>query len=85
MGPLGIKVTNVEPGSASAPTGPGAQPPTSRPKIADYKATAGQNMAIIQGCSGQQPGDPERAAQACCSTSCAWTIRPCAYRWAKRP
>ena len=32
-------------------------------KIEDYRSTVGENLKGIQGYSGRQPGDPERAAQ----------------------
>jgi NAD(P)-dependent dehydrogenase (short-subunit alcohol dehydrogenase family) len=63
VGPLGIKVTNVEP-SGFRTDWAGRSATFTQPKIADYNDTAGKNMAAIQGYSGQQPGDPERAAQA---------------------
>ena len=63
VGPLGIKVTNVEP-SGFRTDWAGRSATFTQPKIADYNETAGKNMADIQGYSGQQPGDPERAAQA---------------------
>jgi len=63
VGPLGIKVTNVEP-SGFRTDWAGRSATFTQPKIADYKDTAGKNMAAIQDASGKQPGDPERAAQA---------------------
>ena len=63
VGPLGIKVTNVEP-SGFRTDWAGRSATYTEPAIADYRPTAGKNMADIQGYSGQQPGDPERAAQA---------------------
>ncbi|MDJ0363672.1 oxidoreductase [Hymenobacter sp. H14-R3] len=63
VGPLGIHVTNVEP-SGFRTDWAGRSATFTEPAIADYRATAGKNMADIQGYSGQQPGDPERAAQA---------------------
>ena len=61
--PLGIKVTNVEP-SGFRTDWAGRSATFTEPAIEDYRPTAGKNMAGIQGYSGQQPGDPERAAQA---------------------
>ncbi|MGI4760749.1 MAG: oxidoreductase [Janthinobacterium lividum] len=61
--PLGIKVTNVEP-SGFRTDWAGRSATFTEPAIEDYRPTAGKNMADIQGYSGQQPGDPERAAQA---------------------
>lgn len=63
VGPLGIKVTNVEP-SGFRTDWAGRSATYTEPQIADYKDTAGKNIQNIQGYSGQQPGDPERAAQA---------------------
>ncbi|RZJ57660.1 MAG: SDR family NAD(P)-dependent oxidoreductase, partial [Hymenobacter sp.] len=63
VGPLGIKVTNVEP-SGFRTDWAGRSATFTQPKIADYNDTAGKNMAAIQDYSGKQPGDPERAAQA---------------------
>ncbi len=63
LAPLGIKVTNIEP-SGFRTKWAGESATYTKPKIADYEATAGQNLASIQGYSGQQPGDPDRAAQA---------------------
>ncbi|TDN39099.1 SDR family NAD(P)-dependent oxidoreductase [Hymenobacter sp. UV11] len=63
VGPLGIKVTNVEP-SGFRTDWAGRSATFTEPAIEDYRPTAGKNMADIQGYSGQQPGDPERAAQA---------------------
>ena len=61
--PLGIKVTNVEP-SGFRTDWAGRSATFTEPAIEDYRPTAGKNMADIQGYSGQQPGDPARAAQA---------------------
>jgi len=61
--PLGIRVTNVEP-SGFRTDWAGRSATFTEPAIEDYRPTAGKNMADIQGYSGQQPGDPERAAQA---------------------
>ena len=63
VAPLGIRVTNVEP-SGFRTDWAGRSATYTEPQIADYKETAGKNLAGIQGYSGKQPGDPERAAQA---------------------
>jgi NAD(P)-dependent dehydrogenase (short-subunit alcohol dehydrogenase family) len=63
VGPLGIHVTNVEP-SGFRTDWAGRSATYTEPAIADYRPTAGQNLANIQKASGNQPGDPERAAQA---------------------
>lgn len=61
--PLGIKVTIVEPGPFRTDwAGRSLKVPTTA--IAAYADTAGARRAAIQGYSGQQPGDPVRAAQA---------------------
>lgn len=63
VAPLGIHVTNIEP-SGFRTDWAGRSATFTEPAIEDYRATAGKNMADIQGYSGQQPGDPVRAAQA---------------------
>ena len=63
VAPLGIHVTNVEP-SGFRTDWAGRSATFTEPAIEDYRPTAGNNMADIQGYSGQQPGDPVRAAQA---------------------
>ncbi len=63
VGPLGIHVTNVEP-SGFRTDWAGRSATYIEPAIEDYRPTAGQNLANIQKASGNQPGDPERAAQA---------------------
>jgi NAD(P)-dependent dehydrogenase (short-subunit alcohol dehydrogenase family) len=61
--PLGIKVMIVEPsGFRTDWAGRSANEATSA--IADYAETAGANQATIRGYSGNQPGDPVRAAKA---------------------
>lgn len=61
--PLGIKVTLVEPGPFRTEWA-GRSLRTPRVAIADYADTAGARRATIQGYSGNQPGDPVRAAAA---------------------
>jgi NAD(P)-dependent dehydrogenase (short-subunit alcohol dehydrogenase family) len=63
VAPLGIKVTAVEPGPFRTDWA-GRSLKQARQPIADYQATAGARRAQIAGYSGQQPGDPERAAKA---------------------
>ena len=60
--PLGISVTCVEPGPFRTDWAGRSlhQTPT---RIDDYQETAGARMAQTSGYSGQQPGDPVRAAQ----------------------
>ena len=60
---LGIKVTVIAPsGFRTDWAGRSAQ--NSPVVIEDYAPTAGANKASIRGYSGNQPGDPERAAKA---------------------
>ncbi len=61
--PLGIKVMLVEP-SGFRTDWAGRSANESAVQIADYAATAGAVRAAVRTSSGQQPGDPERAAQA---------------------
>jgi hypothetical protein len=63
VGPLGIKVTNIEP-SGFRTDWAGRSSAVAQTNIDDYQATVGQNLSGIQGYSGRQPGDPVRAAQA---------------------
>ena len=61
--PLGIKVVLVQPsGFRTDWAGRSANDATNT--IADYAETAGANQAAIRGYSGNQPGDPVRAAKA---------------------
>ncbi|MEP7074386.1 MAG: oxidoreductase [Acidobacteriota bacterium] len=61
--PLGIKVILVQPsGFRTDWAGRSANDATST--IDDYTQTAGANQAAIRGYSGNQPGDPVRAAKA---------------------
>lgn len=61
--PLGIKVILVQPsGFRTDWAGRSANDATS--KISDYAETAGANQSTIRGYSGNQPGDPVRAAKA---------------------
>lgn len=63
VAPLGIKVTIVAP-SGFRTDWAGRSANNSKIEIEDYAATAGANKATIRGYSGNQPGDPERAAKA---------------------
>ena len=63
VGPLGIKVTNIEP-SGFRTKWAGESATVADTKIDDYQATVGENLRGIQGYSGRQPGDPVRAAKA---------------------
>ena len=61
--PLGIRVTVVEPGPFRTDWG-GRSLKVPKTAIPDYAETAGARRSAIQGYSGQQPGDPVRAAAA---------------------
>lgn len=63
VGPLGIKVTIVAP-SGFRTDWAGRSANDSKIVIADYAETAGKNQGDIRGYSGNQPGDPVRAAKA---------------------
>jgi NAD(P)-dependent dehydrogenase (short-subunit alcohol dehydrogenase family) len=62
VGPLGIKVTCIEPGPFRTEWA-GRSLRQDAPQIDDYADTA-QRMAAMAGYSGKQPGDPAKAAQA---------------------
>ncbi len=61
--PLGIRVMVVEP-SGFRTDWAGRSANESERQIDDYKATAGKARAAVRANSGQQPGDPVRAARA---------------------
>ncbi|WP_133575072.1 oxidoreductase [Pedobacter metabolipauper] len=61
--PLGIKVTVIAP-SGFRTDWAGRSANEAKSEIEDYKATAGANMASIRAYSGNQPGDPVKAAAA---------------------
>ncbi|MBC7424313.1 MAG: oxidoreductase [Ferruginibacter sp.] len=63
VAPLGIKVTIVAP-SGFRTDWAGRSANNSPIVIEDYATTAGKNKEDIRGYSGNQPGDPKRAAQA---------------------
>ncbi|MFP6560047.1 oxidoreductase [Paraburkholderia sp. B3] len=63
VGPLGIKVTCVEPGPFRTDWA-GRSLVQTPSHIADYEQTAGARMKRTAEGSGHQPGDPVRAAQA---------------------
>jgi NAD(P)-dependent dehydrogenase (short-subunit alcohol dehydrogenase family) len=62
VGPLGIKVTNIEP-SGFRTEWAGSSATYVDTAIEDYRSTVGENLKGIQGYSGRQPGDPQRAAK----------------------
>jgi NAD(P)-dependent dehydrogenase (short-subunit alcohol dehydrogenase family) len=61
--PLGIKVTIIAP-SGFRTDWAGRSAKDTSVKIDDYATTAGKNAGDIRGYSGNQPGDPVRAAKA---------------------
>jgi len=61
--PLGIKVMLVEPSGFRTDWAGRSANETKKP-IEDYANTAGQAMKTVRDSSGEQPGDPERAALA---------------------
>jgi NAD(P)-dependent dehydrogenase (short-subunit alcohol dehydrogenase family) len=63
VAPLGIKVVIVQP-SGFRTDWAGRSANEARHTIDDYATTAGANKESIRGYSGQQPGDPARAAAA---------------------
>ena len=63
VAPLGIKVIVVQP-SGFRTDWAGRSANDAPHKIEDYAETAGANQAAIRGYSGNQPGDPVRAAKA---------------------
>jgi NAD(P)-dependent dehydrogenase (short-subunit alcohol dehydrogenase family) len=63
VAPLGINVTIVAP-SGFRTDWAGRSAKDSSIKIDDYNTTAGKNAGDIRGYSGNQPGDPVRAAKA---------------------
>ena len=63
VAPLGIKVVIVQP-SGFRTDWAGRSANEAQSTIADYAETAGKNQDTIRGYSGNQPGDPVRAATA---------------------
>jgi NAD(P)-dependent dehydrogenase (short-subunit alcohol dehydrogenase family) len=63
VGPLGIRVTLVEP-SGFRTNWAGRSANETRAPIADYAATAGATRRALRDSNGKQPGDPVRAANA---------------------
>jgi NAD(P)-dependent dehydrogenase (short-subunit alcohol dehydrogenase family) len=64
VGPLGIRVTLVEPSGFRTQWAGGSAKDSSAREIADYDATAGATRRALRGLNGKQPGDPVRAANA---------------------
>lgn len=63
VAPLGIKVTVICP-SGFRTDWAGRSAKNTAVKIEDYATTAGKNMSDLRGYSGNQPGDPVKAALA---------------------
>ena len=63
VAPLGIRVLLVEPGPFRTDWA-GRSAAQAQQSIPDYDTTAGARLQMIRGYSGQQPGDPKRAAAA---------------------
>ncbi len=61
--PLNIKVTNVEPGPFRTEWA-GRSATYDNTKIKDYESTVGKRIRDLQSLSGNQPGDPVKAANA---------------------
>lgn len=61
--PLNIKVTNVEPGPFRTEWA-GSSAEYDNTKIEDYESTVGERIKSLQALSGNQPGDPAKAADA---------------------
>jgi NAD(P)-dependent dehydrogenase (short-subunit alcohol dehydrogenase family) len=64
VGPLGVRVTLVEPSSFRTKWAGGSAKDSSAREIADYDATAGAARRALRDLSGKEPGDPVRAANA---------------------
>jgi NAD(P)-dependent dehydrogenase (short-subunit alcohol dehydrogenase family) len=63
LGPLGIRVTIIEPGAFRTDFA-GRSLQQAKTKIEDYASTAGPRRKENDKTHGTQPGDPERAAAA---------------------
>jgi NAD(P)-dependent dehydrogenase (short-subunit alcohol dehydrogenase family) len=63
--PLGIQVTLIEPGPFRTDFY-GSSFKKAKTTIADYALTAGKRSSTLREGSGQQPGDPRKAAKAIC-------------------
>lgn len=61
--PIGLHVTIVEPGPFRT-SWAGSSSAKAEKEIDDYQNTAGARIATVTGYSGQQPGDPDKAAKA---------------------
>ncbi|MFT4959280.1 MAG: NAD(P)-dependent dehydrogenase (short-subunit alcohol dehydrogenase family) [Paracoccaceae bacterium] len=65
LAPLGLLVTLIEPGAFRTDFY-GCSLQRVQTTIADYAATAGKRCTTLRQGSGQQPGDPRKAAEAIC-------------------
>ena len=81
--PLGIKVTCVEPGPFRTDWAGRSLIQTPN-RIEDYAETAGARMKTTSGYSGQQPGDPARAAEAMIRITKSRPAAPSAARAIRR-
>jgi NAD(P)-dependent dehydrogenase (short-subunit alcohol dehydrogenase family) len=63
VGPLGIKVTNIEPGGMRTDYA-GRSMVFTKANIADYDGTAHNSRRIMAEHAGHEPGDPAKVAQA---------------------
>jgi hypothetical protein len=75
VGPLGIKVTNIEP-SGFRTDWARRSATFVEPQIADYVDAVGQNMKIVQDINGRQPGAPSKRGRPYLTWS-AWTVPDC--------
>jgi NAD(P)-dependent dehydrogenase (short-subunit alcohol dehydrogenase family) len=66
VGPLGIKVTLIEPGSFRTDFN-GSSIRIAAREIQDYAETAGKRARALRESSGRQPGDPGKVAEAICN------------------
>lgn len=64
LAPLGVRATAVEPGYLRTDFLGNASLARSAERIADYESTAGRMRSFVNAADGQQPGDPDRLAQA---------------------
>lgn len=64
VGPLGIKITLVEPGAFRTEFLSSDSIRRSKDRIEEYDQTAGKNLDYLATIAGKQAGDPERGAKA---------------------
>ncbi|MCY7353449.1 MAG: SDR family NAD(P)-dependent oxidoreductase [Cytophagaceae bacterium] len=63
VGPLGIRVTIVEPGAFRTKFA-GSSMKLTKSSLPDYEGTVGKTKRFFEGLTGTQPGDPAKGAQA---------------------